>query len=115
MGIMLGSRVKQRKERQTGIGVREKVKIVSEVPSFAGRIPTDITVRLRIVAVAGAISDTVFPAFTGMVRTETGSSNDGSTVAGHMDPVRVNLSFANGFFQKAGTKDSRQGTDPRRA
>ena len=101
MGVMLGSRVKQREERQTGIGIREEVEIVSEIPSFTGRIPTDIAVGLRIITVAGTISDTVFPAFADMVRTETSSSNDGSTVTGHMDLVWINLSPANGFFQKA--------------
>ena len=43
-----------------------------------------------------------------MVRTETGSSNDGSTIAGQMDLVRVNFSPANGFLQKAGAKDLEQ-------
>jgi hypothetical protein len=36
MRIMLGSRMKQRKKREAGIRVGEKVEIIAEVPPFTG-------------------------------------------------------------------------------
>lgn len=65
--IMPGSRMEQRKERQTGISICEQIQIITEIPPFTGRIPTDITVGLRERAGAVAIKDALPPAITGMM------------------------------------------------
>ena len=110
MGIMLGSGMKQRKERQTGIGIGEEIEVITEIISFTGRIPADIAVGLRIVAVASAIQDAVFPAVAGVVRTKAGSCYDRRSITSNMELIRVNLSLTDGFFEEAGTKDLKQDT-----
>lgn len=69
---MLGSRIEERKDRQTGIGIGEQIQIITEIPPFTGRIPTDITVGLRERAEAVAIKDALLPAITGMMK-DTGT------------------------------------------
>ena len=71
----------QRKERQIGICIRKNVKIVTKVPAISGRIPANRAIWLRKVTIAVAVKVAGFPTVTGMVRAETGSGNNGSTIA----------------------------------
>jgi hypothetical protein len=105
---MLGSRVIQRKERQLRIGIRQQIEIVTEIPAFTGGIPTDRTIWLREVTITVAVEVAILPAVTGMVGTETGCSDNRSTIAGKVKLAGIHLSPADGFIQETGPEDSEQ-------
>ena len=81
MVVMLRGGMEQRKDWEIGIRIRKDVEIVTEIPAVTGRIPTDGAIWLREVAVAVAVKASGFPAITGMMRAETGSGDNRSTVA----------------------------------
>jgi len=106
MGIMLRSSMVQWKDWQIGIGIRKDVKIITKVPAVTGGIPTDRAIWLRKVSIAVTGKVAGFPAVTGMVRAESGGSDNRSTVASDVQMRWIDLSLANGFIQEASTKDT---------
>ena len=108
MGIMLGSLMEQRKEGQFGIGIRQQIEVVSEVPAVTGRIPSDRAIGLREVAITIAVEITFLPAVADVMGTRTSGSDNGSTIAGNMKLIGIQLSTADGFIQEACTKYSIQ-------
>ena len=107
--IMLGSRIEERKDRQTGIGIGEQIQIITEIPPFTGRIPTDITVGLRERAEAVAIKDALLPAITGMMGAKAGCCHNRGAITSDVKLVGMNRSPTNGFIQETGTEDLKQG------
>ena len=108
MGIMFGSLVEERKERQSGISVCQKIEVITEIPAVTGGIPSDRAIRLRKVAITVAVEIAVFPAITGMVGAKTGGSDNRSTIAGDVKHMGIYLSTADGFIQEACTEDPKK-------
>ena len=106
--IMFGNLIEQRKEWKFRIRVYEQIEIVTEVPAFTGRIPTDRAVGLREVAITVTIEVAAFPTITGMMGTKTGSSDDRCTIASDVKFTGIELSTAYGLIQEAGTEDAKQ-------
>ena len=98
MRIMLGSRIEDRKERQTGIGIGEQIQVIAEIPPITRRIPTGITVGLREKARAAAIKDALLPAVAGMVGAETRRGLNGGAITSDVKLVGMNRSPTNGFI-----------------
>lgn len=94
---------------QTRPSVGEKVKIVTEIPVFAGRVPADIAIRLRIITVAVTMEVSGFPAITGMMRPETSSSDNRGAIAGNMQMSRIDDLATNGFIEETIAKDAKKG------
>jgi hypothetical protein len=76
MGIMSGSRAKQREYRQVIFGVRgsEHVKVVTKVMPFPVGIPADVAVGLAIDSAALTVADALFQAAAGTGLTLSGAS-----------------------------------------
>lgn len=60
VGIMHGCRMQHRKNRKIAfrIGGTDKIKVIAMIKAGSGRIPSDITVRLREVTLAVAVINT---------------------------------------------------------
>ena len=99
----------QGEERQTRSSVGEEIKIVAEIPAFAGRVPADITVRLRIIAVAVTMEVSGFPAITGMMGPKTSSSNNRGPITSNVKMSRIDDLPTNGFIEEAIAKDAKEG------
>ena len=67
VGIMSGSRPKEREDRKVAFRIRgcKHVQVVTEVMTIPMGIPTDVTVRLMVNAIAFAVADTFFQAVAG--------------------------------------------------
>lgn len=84
VGIMLGSRAKEREDRKVflGIGGRERIKVITEVIAVAMGIPADVTVRLAIDTVAFAVVDPFSQAVTGAFFPFLSGGIDRSAISG---------------------------------
>ena len=99
----------QREQRQTRTSVGEEVKVVAEIPVFAGRVPADVAIRLRIIAVAIAMEVSGFPAITGMMGPKTSSSNNRGPITSNVKMSRIDDLPTNGFIEEAIAKDAKEG------
>ena len=95
-------------EWQTGISICKDVEIVAKVPAVTGGIPADRAIRLREISIAVTVEVAGFATVTGMVRTEAGSGDNRSTVAGDVQTSGIELTTPDGFIQEAGAKYGKQ-------
>lgn len=95
VGIMSGSRAKEREDRKVvfGIGGREHIEAIAEVIAVPMGIPADITVRLAIDAAAFAVVDPFFQAATGAFFPLLGSSIDRGAISGQGKATKINEPF----------------------
>ena len=108
MGVMLGSFMVQREERQFRSGICQQIEVIPEVPAITGRIPPNRAIWLRETTIAVAIKDAILPAITGVVGTKTGRSNNGSAITGNMEIGRFHLTATDGFVQEASAEDLKE-------
>lgn len=101
-GIMAGSGVEQRKNRQIAERIRggEQVEAVTVVVAASMRVPADIAVRLGVIAVAVTVGNPQLPAIAQAFLPLPGGGNDGSAVAGKGQSVSVYEAPLDRFLQK---------------
>ena len=97
---MLGSRPKEGKNGKVAFRVRsrEHVEIVSEIVTVPMGIPTDVTVRLMVEAVAFTVTDPFFQTITGVGLPFPCSCINGSTITGDGKVPQINQSFGGGLI-----------------
>jgi len=97
MGIMHGSSPQQREYREVTIriGGDQHVKVIAMVKTVSGRVPADITVRLRKITVTGAIGNPHFFTVTDTVFAFLCRSNKRRAITGKSQVIRVNEPLIN--------------------
>ena len=107
VGIMPGSRAKEREDRKVifGIGGSEHIKIIAKVIAVPMRIPADVTVRLAIDAAAFAVMDSFFQAVASAFFSLLCGGIDGSAITGQGKVTKINKSFLYGTVEEKRTED----------
>ena len=107
---MPGSRPQDRKDGKVAFRVRsrEHIEIVSEIVMVPVGVPTDITVRLMIEAVAFTVTYPVFQTITGAGLPFPCSGINRGTITGDGKVPQINQSFIDGFIQELGFKDIKE-------
>lgn len=97
--IMPGSPLQERENRQVilGVGGDKDVKVVAVEVTFAGRIPTDVAVRLGKIAFAGAV---LIGAVTDFFPAHAGGSPDRGAVTGQGNRAGIDEAFMAGDIQE---------------
>lgn len=112
VGIMLGSRVEKRKDRQIAFRVRgnDHVKVMAMIKAVPGGIPPDVTVRLGKVAVAVTVGNAFFCTVADTVSAFPGRGNNRSAVTGNGKGVRINQPVFDRLFQEFPVIDLKKGS-----
>ena len=107
VGIMPGSRAKEREDRKVifGIGGREHIEIIAKVIAVPMGIPADVTVWLAIDAVTFAVVDSFFQAVTGAFFSLLSSGIDRSPISGKGKGHKINQAFLSRTVKEKPMKD----------
>lgn len=110
MGVMHGSRIQQRKDRQVAfrIGSGHHVQVIAVIKAASGRIPANIAIRLRIMTQALAVGYAFFLTIAGAFAALSCGSHDGSAVAGKRKRRGIKKPLLCGDIQKVGFKEIKQ-------
>lgn len=107
MRVMPRSRPQERKNRKVAFRDRrrEHVEVISEIVTVPVGIPTDVTVRLVVDAVAFTVTDPIFQAITGTGFPFPCCGINRGSITGDSKVTQIDQSFINGFIQELGFKD----------
>lgn len=112
VGIMLGSRVEKRKDRQVAFRVRgnDHVKVITMIKAVFRGIPPDATVGLGKAAVAVTVRNTFFCTVADTVSTFPGRGNNRSAVTSNGKGVCINQPVFDRLVQEFPVIDLKKGS-----